>query len=367
MPLVSEKKMLEVVDSAKSVLLVEPNYVRKYVPLGLAKISARVKRNGGKVTFARKVVAGKFDLVCVTSLFTYYGHHSIQETLKARIFHRNATVLVGGIAATLLKDRFQEETPDALLFPGYSYALDAEVPDYSINWRVEEPWDTYAFTFTTRGCPNKCAYCAVRNLEPKMWVNPNWKNHLVESKPNIMISDNNLSSFPEHLMDVAAHLKTLKKGVVFDNGFDCKLITPEIAKALSGIHYERSGLRMAFDRIAEDGIFQGAVKMLQGAGVSKGSMMAYCLFNFTDTPKEADYRMHECVKLGIRPYPQQYIPLSKESRDDKFISKKWTKRLLKEFRYFWLMGGLYQSKRFEKWARAEKKLTKEDWNAWNQE
>jgi hypothetical protein len=81
--------------------------------------------------------------------------------------------------------------------------------------------------------------------------------------------------------------------------------------------------------------------------------MAYVLFNFNDTPSEADYRMRECVKLGIRPYPQQYEPLKEASRDKKFIGKHWTPNLVRAFRYFWLMAGIYTKTTFVEWARAE--------------
>ena len=99
--------------------------------------------------------------------------------------------------------------------------------------------------------------------------------------------------------------------------------------------------------------------------------MAYVLFNFSDTPKEADYRMHECVKLGIRPYPQQYQPLIQLNRNNKFIGRYWTKNLLRVFRYFWLMAGYFTKITFEEFAKKQDiivdskyKLNKEDWEKW---
>jgi hypothetical protein len=141
-----------------------------------------------------------------------------------------------------------------------------------------------------------------------------------------------------------------------------------MAKLFSELKFTRSGMRLAFDRIEEDGVFQNAVKLLIDAGVAKGNITSYVLFNFIDTPKEADYRMRECVKLGIRPYPQQYTPLKTLCRKDPFVGKCWTRGLVRAFRHFWLMGGYYSKYNFQNWAREnpdKSKMDKKDWEAWN--
>jgi len=45
-------------------------------------------------------------------------------------------------------------------------------------------------------------------------------------------------------------------------------------------------MRLAFDRIEEDGIFQHAINMLKDNGVPRNAIMSYCLFNFMDTPQD---------------------------------------------------------------------------------
>jgi len=358
---VDESTMLSMLDNAKSVFLLEPPYRRKYIPLGLAKISSYLKERGKEVAFGREYNSKKYDLVCCTSLFTYESESVLKALWDLRFWH-HGPILIGGIFATLMPDKLPE---DVHVFPRYSKTLDSYVPDYSINWRVDKPWDEYSFTFTTRGCPNKCAYCAVWRLEPELWINPNWRAHIVDEKPFAMVSDNNLSAQPsEHLFEVVDYLAEKKKKVVFDNGLDCKLITPEKAKKLATLKYARTGLRLAFDRIEEDGIFQDAIHCLLKHGVSKSNIMAYVIFNFKDTPKEADYRMRECVKLGIRPYPQQYTPLNTLNRYRPYIGKHWTPNLVKVFRHFWLMAGYFTKMEFEDFMMQSDKLTEEDWNAW---
>lgn len=359
--------MIGLLRKSKNTLLIEPRYTRKYVPLALAKIATLVKDNGGQVTFSRTGTdnSKKYDLACVTSLFTYDSKDVNDIIDELKWWNPDVPILLGGVYATLMKNQILS-SKDIMLFPGYSRELDMHMPDYNIDWGLEKPWDDFAFIFTSRGCPNKCSYCAVHKLEPERWINPEWKKLSTTNKQYLMISDNNLSATLEHLNDVVNFLVENKKTIVFDNGFDCKHVTDDMANRLSKLKFTRSGMRLAFDRIEEDGIFQEAITKLIKAGVPKSQIMAYCLFNFTDTPQEANYRMSECVRLGIRPYPQQFTPLNKLDRKDIYIGKYWTLPLIRAFRNFWLLAGIYKKNTFEGWARdlANTKLESADWVAW---
>ena len=352
---------IELLKQAKQVQLLEPNYKRKYPPLGLAKIASFVKANGGEVRYTRQPT-NYGDVIATTSLFTFHSHDIEQALSSARFLNPQATILLGGIAASLLNGRF--DTLADCVFKGCDETLDSTVPDYSIDWQVEDPWDKFAYLFTARGCPNRCPYCAVWRIEPKQMIVENWRDHIVASKPYVMVSDNNLSALPEsHIKAVVDCLVERKKKVVFDNGFDCKFITTEMAQELARLSFTRCGMRMAFDRIEEDGQFQVAIERLLSAGIPKSQVMAYVLFNFNDTPKEAFYRMSECRRLGIRPYPQQYEPLGELTRDKRFIGKHWTQNMLKAFRYYWLMAGVYTKHEFNAWLQANRqqyKLTDEE-------
>lgn len=353
--LLKEPEMLSMLKNSKKVVLLEPNYRRKYVPLGLAKIASYVKANGGEVVFQRSYRPCKEDTVCVTTLFTYESEKVFQELshiTTANFFSgNNPKVVVGGVFASLMPDVIQNRFPKVDIFVGYSKTLDQVKPDYSIDWGIDEKWQKFSFAFTSRGCPNRCAYCAVHRIEQEIWINPNWKNIVDTTKPHVMLSDNNLSAQPiDHIKEVCQFLKENKLKVVFDNGFDCKHVTPEIAQLFATVPFMECGLRLAFDRIQENGIFQQAVTRLLDAGVPKSKMMAYVLFNFNDTPKEATFRMEENVRLGIRPYPQQYTPLNTLNRDTPHIGKYWNKKSLKTFRYFWLMRGLHTKQKFATWV-----------------
>ena len=66
----------------KKVLLVEPGYKTKYPPLALMKISTFHKNTGDNVTYVkginRRLLFKHFDLVYVTSLFTYEAEKAVE-------------------------------------------------------------------------------------------------------------------------------------------------------------------------------------------------------------------------------------------------------------------------------------------------
>jgi hypothetical protein len=366
----SDDELLSIISPVKNALLVEPNYTRKYPPLGLAKLSTWFRNNGATISYRRSFDALPHDLVCVTSLFTYEFSY-VENVIRGITFcNPGIPILLGGPCATLLANKFSA-MPNVTVFSGYSKILDLTPADWKMNWMVDEEWNKFSMLFTTRGCPNHCAYCAVWRIEKERWINPRWKEQISPSKPYVMISDNNLSACPiEHIEDVIKTIISMKKGVVFDNGFDCKHITPELAALLGGLRFVHSGMRMAFDRIEEDGIFQNAVKTLIKFGVSPSNIMEYCLFGFTDKPQDAHYRMKECQSLKIRPYPQRYVPLNTTEGKSRFTGKFWTNNLERAFRYYWLMAGINTKKSFEEfWDSPQAKqfnlreYDKEFWNA----
>jgi hypothetical protein len=371
----TESELIEKLEQSKNVLLIEPDYKRQYIPLGLAKIATFIESNNGQVTYSRTAIPNKpdnkFDLICITTMFTT----DIDKVLKTirecqqSLFLRNVEIIVGGIAGTLMSDYIKKKTNIKNIFTGYSKILDKIVPDYSINWKVNDVWNSFSTVFTSRGCNNNCAYCAVNKLEPDFWINPNWKNCIVNEKENVKISDNNLLFCSEdHQEEVLKFLAESKKGVLFNNGIYAKLITNRNAALLSKLKYVRFGLRTAFDRIEEDGYFQKGIEKLINAGCNlQKDCLSYVLFNFIDSPQDAYYRVTECWKYKAHPYAMQYRPL-KETKKGKYIGKYWTHNLVRAFKnYVELYGYNRYDHTFETWQKSDKtkiKLTDEDWDKW---
>jgi hypothetical protein len=121
-----------------------------------------------------------FDIVAVTTLFTFYWKKTIETINYAKKFcSSSGEVIVGGIAATILREKVHEETgimPHCGLLDrpgildGDTDVIVDELPlDYSILEEIdyEYPAKDCYLAYMTRGCPRTCRFCAVPKLEPE--------------------------------------------------------------------------------------------------------------------------------------------------------------------------------------------------------
>ena len=101
----------------KNILLIEPGYNNKYPPLGLMKIAQYHGPNGKKdnITFIKgedtSVEYKVWDRIYITTLFSFEWN-KISETIDyaSRISNQQHNkIFVGGIAASLMKEKFLEE------------------------------------------------------------------------------------------------------------------------------------------------------------------------------------------------------------------------------------------------------------------
>ena len=213
------------------ILLVEPNYLNKYPPMGLMKIATYHRRRGDIVEFykgeAPYTKISQVDRVYITSLFTFHYDITakcIQHYLK---YLNKDSVYFGGVAATLLSSEFAKDTGVNNILRGL--LTDARVLGYDDNENIDllpldydilddisysyPAGDNY-FIHTTRGCPRECPFCAVKILEPEFLTT----NNVIEQvrrvdevygqKRNLLVMDNNILC-SKKLNEIVADIRSL--------------------------------------------------------------------------------------------------------------------------------------------------------------
>jgi len=173
-------------------------------------------------------IAGKFqkkqfpqyDRVYVTTLFTFYWKITVEtiEYCKDLVKSRKQ-LFVGGVLATLLHDELERETGikpikglldvPGILDPKKVEAKNIIVDDLPLDYSIldeidyEYPTQSAYFTFMTKGCTRKCAFCSVPVLEPTYKPKIETLDKFGEIKArfgdqqNLLLMDNNVLASPK--------------------------------------------------------------------------------------------------------------------------------------------------------------------------
>lgn len=153
----------------------------------------------------------EFDIVGVTTLFTFYWKQTVTTINYAKKFcKKDGRMLVGGIASSILPEQMYRDTgihPHQGLLDkpgdideGNTDIIDELPLDYSILEEIDYqyPANNAYFGYMTRGCIRKCAFCAVSRLEPNYKEYISIKNQIeyvdkhFGAKKDLLLMDNNV-------------------------------------------------------------------------------------------------------------------------------------------------------------------------------
>ena len=372
-----------------NILLIEPDYKCKQPPLGLMKISffhKNIMHDYVRFTKGRLPAAlsgTKWDRVYVTSLFTFEWKATIEAIEYAKTLVDSIDqIVVGGIAATMLPDQIFEETgirpvcgllnePGKLGLPG-DECIDQLTPDYSMLDDVDYvyPFNDAYFLSATKGCGNKCGFCAVQTLEPTFipYIDIKERIKAIDErfgpKKDLILMDNNVLRSPRfnEIIDdiIAAGFgkgatyknprtgKTVQRYVDFNQGLDALFLTEAKAKRLGEIALRPA--RVAFDHIEDRDIYERALRLCAKHGITE--LSNYVLYNsedfggkgrkyHADTPADLYDRMKITLdlldelndeyggeqRIAAFSFPMRYIPLSAHERG--YVGSQWNAKFLR--------------------------------------
>lgn len=170
----------------------------------------------------------KWDRVYVTTLFTFYWNVTVEAIEYAKhLVSSKDKIMVGGVLASLLHNELEAETgikphnglldTPGILDPTHHKAqkiiIDNLPLDYSILDEIDYDYPTGSayFTFMTKGCTRKCAFCSVPILEPtyKPKIETIDKfgeiNRKYGEQQHLLLMDNNVlasPNFPEIIQEI---------------------------------------------------------------------------------------------------------------------------------------------------------------------
>lgn len=251
----------------------------------------------------------KFDKVGITTLFTFYWKKTIETiNFAKKLCKSEKDVMIGGIMSTLLADEVFEETgikPFVGLLdkPGIIDKDDQliidELPlDYSILDEIDYvyPANHAYFAYMTRGCVNKCKFCAVPKLEPHYCNYIGIKDKLIATKnrfgeqQDLLLLDNNIlaSTNYEQIID---EIKSCGFGVgskyISSNEYDITI------KNLQDSYNDRAYIRKAVNIYNE---ILSKLKNEQEIDNLRNMIEKYHCLNYYTATKESIFSLDQYVK-----------------------------------------------------------------------
>lgn len=204
--------------------------------------------------------------------------------------------------------------------------------------------DAY-IAYATRGCPNRCKFCAVHKIEPEFCHYFSIQRQIkgIEDvyggKQDLILLDNNVlasNSFPRIIKDIcslgfergAKHAGKMRY-VDFNQGVDVRELDEEKMDLLSRTAIRP--LRIAFDHMSMKDLYISRIRLAAKYGIL--NLSNYVLFNYTDTPEDFYQRLRINCELNeelgtkIYSFPMKYIPLKSKNRS--YVGGNWNKKLIR--------------------------------------
>lgn len=175
----------------------------------------------------------------------------------------------------------------------------------------------YSIQFLSRGCIRKCPFCVVPIKEGTIHkvkplnLNPKGKW--------IMLLDNNLFACPQWKENIEI-LRSYNQPISFTQGLDLRIMTDEMAKALSTVKIKQ--VYVAWDNYEDKDIVLHGLDILLKY-IKPYKVTCYCLVGFKQTyvADEDLERVLTLKDLGVNPFAMGYIdfnnPNYKKSKEIK--------------------------------------------------
>ena len=306
----------------QNVLLVYPNFPKAqksrnhkdFIPIGLLKIASLLRKYNINFQLVfpddNIVLSENPDLICITSLYTYYSKYVKEAVDLYREKYPQSKIMVGGIYASVLPEHCEEYTKCDIVFKGIIEEAEDLLPAYDlIDSDVQ-------IIFSTRGCVRKCSFCGTHLIEPKYTYKKSIKNEIVKRK--IVFYDNELLANP-YIKDILKELIELKQSrkisyVESQSGFDGRILLqhPELGQMIKDAGFQNPRIAWDYSFSDADNILK-QIKILEDAGYRRKSISIYMIFNWDIPFNEMEKKRAKCFEWGVQITDCRYRPLDMSS------------------------------------------------------
>lgn len=345
-------------------LLVEPRTTSVAYNIALMKWARWCENNNHNYQYVRGCVTPNIhpDIILMSCIFSFYSKKYEQTIDYYLKMFPNTSILVGGVFPSLNPkwfdkdkwkgDDFFDDDDKVEIFQGIHPEIEDLAPKYNCDILDEDSFNKSERIqanpakkikriplYASRGCVNKCGYCAVPKLEGDMKSFRSIKKFLDAAKTeqpeatSIVLYDNNFTEH-EYVSDIIDEIVEYGYGVDI-HGLHVEAFTPEFAKQLERLKFVSQSnakstpyLRFSFDWVK---YYPGVMKAheIYSKMNTNAQFFCYMLYNWIDTPEDFWKRIvlsQEIVekhKKAIYLFPQRYEPFMALEKY-KYTGKHWT-------------------------------------------
>lgn len=303
--------------------------------LALMKISNYYKKLGAKVEFVQE--NKDYEKIYVSTIFT-----RSKEKVGKLVEIYGDKIEIGGTGWDIKKElllEIEKTKPDYDLYSAQEIATRMKgIMTKEKKLKKATEIVNAGMGFTSRGCVRNCGFCFVPKKEGKFRQETPIAE-IINPKSNIIIlHDNNLTADP-NCIEKLHEIRDRKLIVDINQGCDVRLMTEDIAKAMSEVKHLRS-LHYAWDLMSFENQVMEGIKILSKY-IKPYRHMCFILVGFNTTFEEDMYRFRKLVEMKVDPFVMVY----NQKNDIR----------LKHFAR-WVNGRIYKKCEFEEygpWIKAQ--------------
>lgn len=350
-------------------LLVEPKVKAKAPNIALMKWARWCELNNHEYQYIRGKLEPKFtpDHIYMSCIFSYNADTYERTINYYRKLFSGASITVGGVFPSLypqwfeerwIKNRITTTMDNVRLFNihcGLHQDIENLTPKYNVQIDYQDDKPPYPrdkiVLYASRGCVNKCGYCAVPRLEGDM---KSFKTiqHMLEAGRNeienptaVVLYDNNFTEH-QYFDDIVQELIDFDVPVDI-HGLHVDAFTEHHAELFAKLKWGSQNtngtpyLRFSFDKLEYANNIERALTYVKKYDI-KAQFFCYMLFNFTDSPDDFWWRLQKAQEIvdkvgkAIYLFPQRYEPFKPSSKKEslrglkrnQYIGPKWTEEMV---------------------------------------